>query len=30
MTAIASKAQLRMSLLRYALVTVPLVLLLGT
>jgi len=30
MTAIASKAQLRMSLLRYALVTIPLVLLLGT
>jgi translocator protein len=30
MTAIASKAQLRMSLLRYALVTVPLLLLLGT
>ncbi len=30
MTAIASKSQLRMSLLRYALVTVPLVLLLGT
>ncbi len=30
MTAIASKAQLRMSLLRYALVTVPLVVLLGT
>jgi tryptophan-rich sensory protein len=29
MTAIASKGQLRMSLLRYALVTVPLVLLLG-
>jgi tryptophan-rich sensory protein len=29
MTALASKAQLRMSLLRYALVTVPLVLLLG-
>ncbi len=30
MTAIASKSQLRMSFLRYALVTVPLVLLLGT
>ena len=30
MTAIASKAQLRMSLLRYALVTVPAVVLLGT
>ena len=30
MTGIASKAQLRMSFLRYALVTVPLVLLLGT
>ncbi len=30
MTAIASKSQLRMSLLRYALVTVPLILLLGT
>ena len=30
MTALASKSQLRMSLLRYALVTVPLVLLLGT
>ena len=30
MTAIASRAQLRMSLLRYALVTVPLVVLLGT
>ena len=30
MTGIASKSQLRMSLLRYALVTVPLVLLLGT
>jgi tryptophan-rich sensory protein len=30
MTALASKAQLRMSLLRYALVAVPLVLLLGT
>ena len=30
MTAIASKSQLRMSLLRYALVTIPLVLLLGT
>jgi tryptophan-rich sensory protein len=30
MTAIASRSQLRMSLLRYALVTVPLVLLLGT
>ena len=30
MTALASKGQLRMSLLRYALVTVPLVLLLGT
>jgi tryptophan-rich sensory protein len=30
MTAIASKSQLRMSLLRYALVTVPLLLLLGT
>lgn len=30
MTAIASKSQLRMSLLRYALITVPLVLLLGT
>ena len=30
MTAIASRAQLRMSLLRYALVTVPMVLLLGT
>ena len=29
MTAIASRAQLRMSLLRYALVTVPLILLLG-
>ncbi len=30
MTAIASKSQLRMSLLRYALVTIPLILLLGT
>jgi translocator protein len=30
MTALASKSQLRMSFLRYALVTVPLVLLLGT
>ncbi len=30
MTALASKAQLRMSLLRWALVTVPLILLLGT
>ncbi len=30
MTAIASKSQLRMSLLRYALVTVPAILLLGT
>jgi translocator protein len=30
MTALASKGQLRMSLLRYALVTVPLVVLLGT
>ncbi|HEV2867159.1 MAG TPA: TspO/MBR family protein [Allosphingosinicella sp.] len=30
MTGLASKAQLRMSLLRYALVTVPLVVLLGT
>jgi len=30
MTALASRGQLRMSLLRYALVTVPLVLLLGT
>lgn len=30
MTAIASRSQLRMSLLRYALVTVPLILLLGT
>ena len=30
MTGLASKSQLRMSLLRYALVTVPLVLLLGT
>ena len=30
MTGIASKSQLRMSLLRYALVTVPLILLLGT
>src|SRR3546814_15569508 len=30
MTGIASRAQLRMSFLRYALVTIPLVLLLGT
>lgn len=30
MTAIASRSQLRMSLLRYALITVPLILLLGT
>ena len=30
MTGIASKSQLRMSLLRYALITVPLILLLGT
>ena len=30
MTGIASRSQLRMSFLRYALVTVPLVLLLGT